>query len=1228
MKISKKGAMLLALGAALGIGSQANAEIAIAGELIVDLCNTNLVSGTNAWVNSATSTNSVGNFMRADAGNLTVNMSLGDNSYTSRCLRVQNSTANVLLSELHTPDVLEGNNTRSVEAWIYAEGTPSESTVVGWGNSGNQQMCSFRYHSGGNGMFSGWYADAGWNTDPLPLNQWVYVVYTYDGVTARGYINGNLDASGTFSADLATIDALLCIGAGRNGSNGPFDGYISDVRVHSGVLSVSDILNNYDEGMAVVTGGQPSQILEMNDITSFEGWKVTIAPTVLGTEPIYLQWLKDGVAIAGATEASLVLEQAAVSDSGVYALTAFNAYDDVEVTNSMTLTINPIPDYGVVTLSFDVNNGTGGGYTGTALAGGLGTLWNQINAGAGSSYTISGVRDSYGHVLDAVNMTLSGDLTSSYSRTGTDYGSPNPVALMQDYLFGGPYTVELSGLPAGEYDVYVYANNDSGSSSTITLSATNGGDSASCDTQLGEGNDDYRNIYSDRWAPYVVVTGSVASALDTLSFEIDNYLTGFQVQSVYPVVEIDGPEVPEGANAEVVPSIGGRGPFSYQWILNGYELVNETNKTLSLSEVQLSENGDVYELAVSNAFGSDTNSFTLSVVSVPTPRTINFDVNRQASYGHGYAGTAIATGGSVWNQFNARDESSPYTMSTVVDSAGNVIPNTQLTIDGTFNAWENATTGNPNPVNLMQDYMFSSTWTVEVTGLAEGEYNLYFYGHNDNANGATCTVSDENGGDSGSTTDYGDYRDIYQANALGNSYLVLTGMVANAGGSFTFTVENYFQGFQLQHVDPVVDGLEDQSVFVGDSVELEAIVSGQAPFYLQWFKDGDSLADETNATLTLSSAEAYDSGVYTLEVMNDTSMDVISNSMTLTVSEIPNYGPRTLQFDLDRGQKYSGTAIAPGTGTTWNYFDSNLNSLTGVKDSHGQVLEAVNLNITSEAGTYANSSTGAPYPHALMDEYVHGSATYEITALPAGDYDLYFYGHGDQADQGTSVNIEQANGGERGTIETTEQTGDYRNIYSTSNGPCYLVLSGMVAEDGGSFTFTSDSKTCGFQLQSATPVIEGLADLTVAAGTNLVIHSGVTGRAPMTYQWSYLGMVLPEQTNATLTLSNVEMLDAGSYSLVAGNEVGSTTNSFALTVFVPQPTEGPAISLSTPADGPFIITWPTHSGSAFNVLTNADLVNPNGWGDAGLVPYLDGDIYKVTNSVSGEETLFFKLESK
>jgi hypothetical protein len=70
-------------------------------------------------------------------------------------------------------------------------------------------------------------------------------------------------------------------------------------------------------------------------------------------------------------------------------------------------------------------------------------------------------------------------------------------------------------------------------------------------------------------------------------------------------------------------------------------------------------------------------------------------------------------------------------------------------------------------------------------------------------------------------------------------------------------------------------------------------------------------------------------------------------------------------------------------------------------------------------------------------------------------------------------------------------------------------------------------------------------------GTVAAFSVGATGTTPLFYQWQH-DAALPSQTNATLTLTNVQISSTGDYSVVITNIQGSVTSAVAtLTVIVP-----------------------------------------------------------------------------
>ena len=72
-------------------------------------------------------------------------------------------------------------------------------------------------------------------------------------------------------------------------------------------------------------------------------------------------------------------------------------------------------------------------------------------------------------------------------------------------------------------------------------------------------------------------------------------------------------------------------------------------------------------------------------------------------------------------------------------------------------------------------------------------------------------------------------------------------------------------------------------------------------------------------------------------------------------------------------------------------------------------------------------------------------------------------------------------------------------------------------------------------------------NLTLASGGSATFTASATGSPPLQYQWYFnTNTPLANATNATLTLNSVQAADAGTYSVIAANAVGTATSSAAV----------------------------------------------------------------------------------
>ena len=170
--------------------------------------------------------------------------------------------------------------------------------------------------------------------------------------------------------------------------------------------------------------------------------------------------------------------------------------------------------------------------------------------------------------------------------------------------------------------------------------------------------------------------------------------------------------------------------------------------------------------------------------------------------------------------------------------------------------------------------------------------------------------------------------------------------------------------------------------------------------------------------------------------------------------------------------------------------------------------------------------------------------------------------------------------------------------------------------------------TVAFVIAPATPVTAVFslqpASRTIAVGGNVTFTASASGTPSPTFQWRKDGVVIPAAVGVSFTLTNVQLGQAGAYSVAATNSAGTTVSESAiLTVnstavgspaFTTLPTAsvtvgiGSTVVFNSTATGATAYRWQRNNANLLNA-TSANLVVPN----AGA---LDAGTYRViaTNS--------------
>lgn len=147
------------------------------------------------------------------------------------------------------------------------------------------------------------------------------------------------------------------------------------------------------------------------------------------------------------------------------------------------------------------------------------------------------------------------------------------------------------------------------------------------------------------------------------------------------------------------------------------------------------------------------------------------------------------------------------------------------------------------------------------------------------------------------------------------------------------------------------------------------------------------------------------------------------------------------------------------------------------------------------------------------------------------------------------------------------------NTLLTNANNSTFTITNVSAAVAGSYSVTVSNLAGGITSMNAfltintTPVAPGFSSQpdsqVVLIGGTAIFSASASGTGPISYQWSKNGVPISGATSTTLTLTNVQITDDGSYTITASNNVGSaTTPAAVLTVTTTVPVANSAYDLT------------------------------------------------------------------
>ncbi len=401
----------------------------------------------------------------------------------------------------------------------------------------------------------------------------------------------------------------------------------------------------------------------------------------------------------------------------------------------------------------------------------------------------------------------------------------------------------------------------------------------------------------------------------------------------------------------------------------------------------------------------------------------------------------------------------------------------------------------------------------------------------------------------------------------------------------------------------VVSQPENQAVVAGGNGFFNVVAIGTPPLQYQWSCQGTNIAGATNNPLILINVQPACDGYYAVQVSNQVSSLTSSNALLTVlppntssaavpsglVSWWPAEGSANDAAGANHGTLQGGVTFVPGEVGKAFCFDgvnsdvyvpaaSNLNLGAGA----GLTLEAW-INPTSVTQAQALITWGdAPLPFGngvslsiASPMYNRGSRAHGPGCLVADIADTSLDDHIILTPTNTlltnvwqhvAVTFDQANGTTalfvNGSMVVSTNFGSLTpqtepDVWLGSDGArvngtfYYAGLMDEVSLYNRALTLWEIQAIYQAGNYGKSPLPPTLASLEPASqsvdpGATATFTALANGTPPLSYQWSLNGRPFPATTNSTLTLSNVQALQAGNYRLQVSNAMGACVSSNAL----------------------------------------------------------------------------------
>lgn len=882
--------------------------------------------------------------------------------------------------------------------------------------------------------------------------------------------------------------------------------------------------------VSVTSPTAPSFSYGPSDTTVETGGSFWFYPSVSSSTAVTYQWKKDGVAIAGATSLYFSKNNVQASDAGSYTVTATNSVGST-TSSAARVTVQPPVAPKISSVSGAVSVAAGDSFNLSVYASGtypLSYQWRKdgvaLTGATNSYYTKSSVQASDAGAYTVVVSNAQGSVTSSSVAVTVTNARP-PVITYHPASFAvrlGTYLYSISVGASG--------------SGTLTYQWSKDGTPISGAT----GYSLYLNraaTAADAGTYTVVVTSAQGSA--TSEPCVVTILPALP-PSIY--AQPASRTIRQGETLALEASVTGSSPLTIQWRKDGTNIAGATNTSYYKNNAASSD-AAAYSFVATNSAGSVTSDdATITIAPVAAPKILTHP-----------SSASLLPGNSFYGMFVSYSASTNTTVQWYRDgvlvagatSAQYYIYDAQPSIAGTYTAVVTNSAGSVTSREAVITVDANTTRPVitYVPGsraVGGGDY-------------VSLNIATSSSGETvqwfkdGAAIPNATSKDYTFSNFALSSVGTYTAQVTNTSGTFTsrsIVLELLDSGVAPLITTQPVSVRYTGSYGTGFSVTAE----GERPLTYQWRKDGVTIPGATASSYYLWSPVSANAGSYSVVVTNrngsaTSSAAVLTMATTPTAAPVITQHPGSQTATSNSGSVSLSVSVLDSTGVSYQWRKDGV-PLTGSTSSYLYTTSAGRYSVvaTNSVGSatsydavvaFTSSVTGPVFtvqPQSV-ESYYGANVTFTSSATSASAITYQWRKNGTAITGATNASLTLAN------VQSADAA-TYTVVATDANG----------STPSAAVTLTLSGGTAPF-------IITAPANVTAHAGTAAAFTASVGGTPAPAVQWQRNGVDVAGATTLALNLTSVQASDAGNYTLVARNAVGTTTSAAAvLTVVYPPPT--------------------------------------------------------------------------